>query len=158
MEVLEVQVVKADIWDMRLEVDWIVIPTNIGWTQDGKNVMGAGLAKQAMQRYTGLAERYGAFCRAYGERTPVVPYVRHGLVLFPVKPMAANPSYSWRQDASLELIERSARELALLAPMIDGPVGVPVVGCGNGNLSESDVIPILEAHLKGDQFLLVKFS
>jgi hypothetical protein len=140
-------------------IDWLVVPTNIGWTKAGQNVMGAGIAKEADSRW-GISAPYGAFCRAYGILAPVVPYTAGfdggGLILFPTKPLADDPSYSWRQESSLDLIARSARQLQVLAPMLGGTIGVPLVGCGNGKLREGAVLPILEQFLSGGQFVLIR--
>ncbi len=75
-------------------------------------------------------------------------------MLFPVKPLdALEPNMSWRQEANLTLIERSANQLAHLPG--EDPVAVPLVGCGNGGLDPADVRPILDLKLKGDRFVLV---
>ena len=65
------QEANGDIWNWLSEPHncEVVIPTNIGWKADGSNVMGAGIAKQAILRYgRDIAAWYGAICRAC--RTP----------------------------------------------------------------------------------------
>lgn len=150
---------KGDIWAWA-DDSLVVVPTNVGWRFDGKNVMGAGVAKQAAAKYAGLAVWYGSVCRAFRENTPVVRYFRSAVLCFPVKPMASDPSLSWRQKADLELIARSTRQLAKWQGMMgwEGRVVLPVVGCGNGGLEEAAVMPILRRWLQDDRFVLVRLS
>ncbi len=145
---------KGDLWDWYARGFWIVVTTNIGWDPRSlANNMGAGVALQAAIRFPGLSRQYGELCRELGAATPVTPHLRHRLFLFPVKPLLdlRNPERSWAQDASLNLIERSARELAEHVERmgLKGRVAMAFPGCGNGNASPSDVLPILEHHLSG---------
>ncbi len=143
---------EGDIWRWRNEPHncEIVIPTNIGWRSDGSNVMGAGLAKQAVKLYgKEITEWYGEICQACGPGTPVVVHPDHPLVFFPVKPLNYDePHLSWRSDANLHLIERSAKQLAALRL---GPFAIPMVGCGNGKLSEKDVYPVIHRVFRGEE-------
>lgn len=136
----------------------IVIPTNIGWKSDGSNVMGAGLAKQAVKRYgREIAEWYGAICQACGPHTPVVIHEEEPLIFFPVKPLNYDePHLSWRSKADLALIERSVEQLASLRL---GPFAIPMVGCGNGGLDESDVYPLIQRAFRRDSHVtLVRYE
>lgn len=136
----------------------IVIPTNVGWKADGLNVMGAGLAKQAVKKYgRGIAEWYGAICRACGPNTPVVVHEELPLVFFPVKPLNYDePHLSWRSNADIPLIERSLDQLSKLRL---GPFAIPMVGCGNGGLDESDVYPIIQKTFRHENHVtLVRYG
>lgn len=144
---------KADIWTL-LPGHHIVIPTNVGWKANGANVMGAGLAKDAARRYPELAAWYGAFCKEHAALTSVTSYPAGPLILFPVKKLRMEqPWMSWASEASLDLIERSARQLSELPG--EDPIAVPMVGCGNGGRKPEEVIPILNRYLMGDRYLLV---
>lgn len=134
---------------------WVVIPTNIGWSEAGVNVMGAGLAKQAAARWPGLPVWYGALCKQFGARTPVVANAEYGCVLFPTKPLDANePHLSWKQPSSLHLIEEGLAQLVGLP--VEGDVMVPLLGCGMGRLPESAVLPLMRKYLEADRFILVR--
>lgn len=150
---------RGDIWDWSERGIPIVIPVNIGWNAKGHNIMGRGLARQAAQRYPVLPRFLGLKCTAAREMTPVVWWQQEhtSLLLFPVKPLNfERPWLSWQSDASLALIERSTEQLSrLVAKHSLGMVALPLVGCGNGKLQRSEVLPILEAHL-GDDFTLVE--
>lgn len=166
----------GDLWD-RFEKSFVVVPVNIGWKSSkkgkpGANVMGAGVAAQAVQRVPGLPALYGEFCFRFGAATEVTFDLSSGLVLFPTKPLADNPSMSWKGGSTLELVERSARQLAEMTwmnrktietnsdripPLEDDDVYVPFVGCGNGGLDEGQVIPLLKDILKDDRFVLVQY-
>lgn len=151
--------VSGDIWKLARRLhDHIVVPTNQGYRKNGTNVMGRGLAYQARMRWPDLEMDYGQICMEYGPDTPVTLMRPKGsnprnLILFPVKPLdQAQPWMSWRLPASLVLIERSAMQLRTIAKMLEAgqsgaSIYLPHVGCGNGGLSEEQVIPVLEKQL-----------
>ncbi len=152
--------VHGDIWDYYDPPKTaIVIPTNIGWKNNYENVMGAGLAKEASRRFKNLAYRYGRWCSEYGAEAPTVFAEDLGVILFPTKPLNTRAPYlSWRNSSELPLIEKSLRELVELKPKHPAleTIFVPLVGCGNGGLSESDVLPLMASQLAADCFLLVR--
>lgn len=161
---------------MSMPLDYLVIPTNIGWTKDGRNVMGRGLAKQAAQRCPQLPFDYGEFCQKHRENTPVVLMRPRGqsartFLMFPVKPLnRAAPWLSWQSKADILLIDRSLEQLKQLIEEMQkskrarsklpaaGPhpqhsdavstnIYIPDVGCGNGLLSVDLVRPLIVKHL-----------
>lgn len=140
--------VQGDIWRWARENNAeVVIPTNLGWKASGENVMGRGLAAQCVDRYPDVPAWYGAICQACGPFTPTTVHPEHGLIFFPTKPLNYDePHLSWRGQSSIKLIRRSVMQLARLRL---GPVAIPLVGCGNGNLREMDVMPIVRDVLKG---------
>lgn len=154
----------GSIWTHHNEGGWIVIPTNVGWKKDGTNPMGAGLAKIASDQFPGLAEWYGQKCQNFREKTAVLPYKKGKLFLFPTKKLATQPWMSWQQDSCPDLIKISAEQLVLWldifktkgTPIIK-KVGVPLVGCDNGNLHRKQVLPILRKYLD-DRFVLIERS
>jgi len=116
--------------------------------------MGRGVAKQATEKYQMLSSWYGWRCKAMADNELTRLYRYRDLVLFPVKPLdRLMPHMSWRQPASLELVEKSTIQLASFMGM--DKVALPLVGCGNGRLDSRDVLPILQKHLKDDRFLLI---
>lgn len=146
--------VIGDIWDWHATHP-IVVPTNIGWTRRGLNVMGRGVALQASMKFPYLSDWYGKACMAHREGTPVVYHPAYRLLLFPVKPLdCARPWESWAADADHRLIERSAEQLSRFSDQL-GTIALPLVGCGNGGLLREDVVPILEEYLH-DSFVLVE--
>lgn len=146
----------GDLWDYE-ETHLLVIPTNIGWTQGGANVMGRGLALQAAKKYPDFPLWYGKVCRQLGSLTPVLKYPKAPLIAFPVKPLnQKSPWFSWKSGADLRLIETSAEILKSSATELGWEkVAVSMVGCGNGGLEMSEVRPILDRHLSDDRFVLV---
>jgi len=142
----------GDIWSLT-ETHDIVIPTNIGFKHDYQAVMGAGLAKQCLERYSKTDTRgrnwvalwYGRICAACGPWTPVSIHPLHPLVMFPIKPMNYDdPGLSWRNPSAIGLIERSAYQLATLRL---GPVAMPMIECEYGGLTEDVVVTTLERAL-----------
>ena len=154
--------ITGDLWTFHQEGRWVVITTNIGWKKDGSNPMGAGVAKKAADLYEDLPLWYGKKCKKYTTNTAVQVYKPGRLFLFPTKALDENkPWMSWNQDSSLQLIRRSAKQLAavvdVLGNKIFGDIGIPLVGCQNGNLRRKDVLPILREHLN-DRFVLIELN
>jgi hypothetical protein len=152
----------GDIWTYHAEGRWIIITTNIGWKKDGCNPMGAGTARQAADKYSELPAWYGEKCRKFRENTAVTPYRPGRLLLFPTKPLdSGQPWLSWQQNADLNLIRRSAKQLAVCVRLLRergsflSKIGVPLVGCQNGNLRRAAVLPILQEYLD-DHFVLLE--
>lgn len=145
----------GNIWDFHPE-HYVVVPTNIGWTHDGYNVMGAGVAKQASYRFPKLAKIYGGFCQEHGSIAGILVLDDFHLIMFPVKPLDdEHPELSWKRPATTGMITDSAEELSKLKSL--DKVALPLVGCGNGGLDESEVLPILREYLD-DRFTLVRYQ
>lgn len=131
---------EMDIWDAPAGA-WIGIPTNGTVKKNGALVMGAGVAAQALERFLDLDKVLGRSVEARGN----LPFYFYGMYSrhifsFPVKP-------HWRQSADLELIRKSARDLAVVAghPVhVNETFYLPRPGCGNGRLLWSDVKPVIE--------------
>lgn len=155
---------KIDIGDIWEYNRFKVVPTNLGWRNDGHNVMGRGVAKQAAKKYPGLTKWYGKRCQEMAKLNSNGPCLQfyQDLILFPVKPlMLTVPHLSWQQKADLGLVRNSIIQLAEWH-RLPGPshnrVVLPLVGCGNGGLSPYDVLPIMFEYLANDDFTLVLTS
>ena len=148
-----IQTERGNIWDCE-STHLLVIPTNIGYKADGRNVMGRGLALQAAKRHREFALWYGRICQDKGAKTPVVRFGKTALIAFPVKPLNPNaPWLSWKSHADLSLIERSVRQLSQFPGK--EPIMVPLVGCGNGQLDMGEVRPILDRYLSDERYTLI---
>jgi hypothetical protein len=126
--------------------------------------MGAGTAKVAAEKCPELPGWYGRKCKTYKGETAVTVYKPGRMFLFPTKPLDEDqPWLSWKNDADLNLIKRSAKQLAALVTELTSrgsfftKIGVPLVGCQNGNLNRRDVVPILKEFLD-DRFVLLERS
>lgn len=142
--------IEGNIWDYYNEGFFIVVTTNLGWKKNGHNVMGAGIAKQAANKFRWLPKNYGKFCKTHGHRGAIYVFTRARLIMFPTKPLIwKTPWLSWNQDSDLELIDQSCKQLRkfLLATKKQIKVAMPYPGCGNGGLDRGEVRPILERHL-----------
>ncbi len=146
---------KGNIWSWLDKGYLVTVPTNIGWTKRGHNVMGRGIAAQAKARFPELPGIYGEMCRHMVARGPEVRFWGP-LVLFPVKALnLETPHLSWQAPALPDLIEQSTIQLAEWTNPGER-VAIPMVGCGNGGLQEEFVLTILEHYLDDDRFLLVR--
>jgi len=123
----------GDIWEYA-ETAVIAITTNGSLTRDRRAVFGRGVARQAVSRFPGLAEKLGSLLAEQGSH---VFDLGCGIVSFPVEETA------WSQP-DLRIIARSAEELRLLADRSGWlRLFVPRPGCGGGGLAWKEVQPLL---------------
>lgn len=124
--------VYGDAWTIRKDYTFLAITTNGIIKQNGKAVMGRGIAAEAKYRYPNIAYKLGELLLKQGNRIHVLA---PDLISFPVK-------HHWAEKADIRLIEASARELmARLGE--DETVLLPRPGCGNGGLNWKDVKKVL---------------
>lgn len=141
----------GDMWGAYATADLFLITTNATVTARGTLVMGRGIARQARDRFPGLAEALGQhilnICGGPSAslRTGLGEY---GLLISPRWPAAKLGTFQVKQHysqlASLELIRHSTT--ALCAWCIKHPTATVVVnfpGIGNGCLRREAVLPII---------------
>jgi len=130
-------------WSVYDDADLFLITTNSTIRRDGRLVMGRGIARQARDRFPGLAGAFGrqilSCCGNQGE---------YGLLVSPRWPEAKLGAYQvkrhYGQPANLELVRHSTT--ALCAWCADHPealVHLNFPGVGNGRLQREDVLPIV---------------
>lgn len=138
----------TSLWDE--PADAKCITTNGFIKNNGNLVMGAGVAGQAQARYPRFPKLAGEWVKRYGNHVFIfdsendlrdyndpIDNCRY-YITFPVK-------HVWYEKAELDLIERSAKELMHVIDKIAAKkVLLPLPGCGNGQLSWTDVRPVLE--------------
>lgn len=112
-----------------------VITTNLCQKADGSAVMGAGLAKYAASILPDLPAAYGEYLRTCEGSFPV--FFRFPFLLVPTK-------IHWKLKSPLRLVQSSILVIAFFADLRkDLVISVPKMGCRNGGLKESDVMPFL---------------
>lgn len=141
--------VQGDLW--ATDAENIALTTNGATRRDGSAVMGAGIAKQAVQRCPGIDRALGALLREIGNRVHYLgTWNGKGLWSFPTK-------HSWSEDSEPELIQQSALQLCAYmnarAPE-KARVALPRPGCLNGNLRWPDVRKVLAPVFKSDAFVI----
>lgn len=144
------KIIKADIWDYYAKGYHVVVPTN-GWiNHDGMNPMGKGIALQARRLFSKIEYCLGAKLKRHGNH--VFYWERQKLFTFPTKE-------NWRDDAKLELIDQSCRELKkYIGVFPDVNIVMPKIGCGWGRLSWEQVKPVVEKYfgeLTEEKFVIV---
>lgn len=116
----------GDLWDFHKQGVWCCITTNGMVRQDGRAVMGRGVAYQAAINYPALPLKLGWHISEVGNH--VCAFLEYRLFSFPVK-------YHWREKADTGLIIQSAQELMrYVANLRLSKVILPRPGCGNGKL------------------------
>lgn len=141
--------VTGNLWTYPADVR--VITTNGTVKVNGECVMGRGCAREAKMRHPTIPKVLGDGLKRIGNHVQHLWGDTKGNIIFsfPVK-------HDWRQKADLELIARSALELAMALP--DRlTVVLPRPGCGNGHLDWKDVQPIL-APILDDRFHVITFK
>ena len=132
----------ANIWSLK---GVPVIPTNGVVNPRGYAVMGAGLAKQASERYPDLPALLGLHLTKHGNTVCWFP--KYNLITFPTKE-------HWKDKSPLGLLETSTlkvRELARKLNPIDNPILIPRVGCGLGGLNwDRQVKPMILEYLHSE--------
>lgn len=129
-------VVSEDLW-AGPTTTWRVVPTNLDVRRDGTAVMGAGVARQAAERFPGLSARYGAFLKGCGSGLFCDQESR--VICLPTK-------IHWQQDSHRELVARGLRLLrtyAIFHP--EEEIRLPLVGAGFGKLPAADVHQLIQA-------------
>lgn len=145
---------------MRLDeadVDAIVIPTNWCLNSRGHAIMGAGVARQAKQRWPDLPARLGRLMVTATTHThpcvglfAVGPNLTERVITFPTK-------HDWRKPADIDLIRRCLPELVSIADSCPSwtTVALPRLGCGLGQLDWVVQVRPLLADLLDDRFVVV---
>ena len=134
----------GNMWSIWSKTDLFLITTNSFVKHTGQLVMGAGIARQARDRFPGLDTTLGQAiretCGHLGEYglfiSPRWPATRLGL--FQVK-------RHWSTDAILDLIHQSADQLTQWASTHpDCRIDLNFPGIGNGRLSPDQVLPVIK--------------
>ena len=143
------KIVKGDIWDWYEEYNHtICITTNGIIRNNGKLVMGAGIALDASDKIKGLDTTLGRLVKWYGNKPFYLPDIN--IMSFPTK-------CHWRDPSFLNLIIKSAELIKEMAEFYELPIIYsPVPGCSNGGLDKGLVLPALAKVWDSDKFIIVE--
>jgi hypothetical protein len=138
--------IYGNLWDYYGKADTAIAITTNGFVKgNGECVMGRGCAQEAKNRLPGIQYDLGAKIKQYGN---YVFRLAEGLYSFPVK-------HNWWEEADINLIIRSCKEISVLAT--ESIIVIPRPGCGCGKLSYDIVQPALERELD-DRFNIITFN
>ena len=143
------QLVHGNMWRVWDKADLFLITTNSTVRDDGRLVMGRGIAKEACSRFSqfDIAMQFGQWILRF---CPDRPY---GLIVSPLwtsnsarKLGCFQVKHHWSEPASLELIQLSTNQLIHLAQHYpDKQMHLNFPGVGNGKLTTKEVLPIISA-------------
>ena len=154
---MEIDMLRAigDIFVVEPKDGWIVIPTNVGWREDGRNVMGAGLAKLASARYRSLPLDYGRWCQTYEDEIYVDS--DNKIICAPSKALVrSQPWASWKGKSDRATIRNSFVQLKnWVGSHTDDVVKLPLFGAGCGGLPVRECIEMTEEADFPDSVILV---
>jgi len=146
--------IYGDMWSQKCHAVCITTNGIVYKGDDGERraVMGAGVARQARERFPGIDKLLASCIIKDGNRVHLLvesggalPY---SLIAFPTK-------HNWRDPSPIGLIVESSKQLKLLADAKKWTqVILPKPGCRNGGLRWEDVKPIIEPFLD-DRFFII---
>jgi hypothetical protein len=162
--------IKGNIWDFIGIADGLVIPINLCMRNE-KNVMGAGLAKELLERFPDIDhsiywvyDNFGTYVHIMCSFPDAYSFNWTRVLTFPTKPawirvknskLNVLPKYrnkvkpgtdipGWMGYSDLGLIKKSSQQLRNFISTVNWQrVIMPKVGCGYGGLSWKDVKEIL---------------
>ena len=136
----------GNLWDFH-HMGPVCITTNGVIKANGELVMGAGIARQAKERYPLLPRKIAEAVQLYGNNTYYFP--DENIFSFPTK-------NHWKDKSDIELIIKSAHQLIDLMNSMHIPrVYMTKPGCGNGGLDWQTVSPILMKIFSDSRFVVV---
>lgn len=147
--------ITGDIWDYYNNGSRIVIPTNLTLDSRGRAVMGAGLAKEARNKYRDLPKLLGDHIKSCG----CMLNFDNPIFIYPTdcKIICLATKRHWRGKSDIELIKNGLINLDSSLYLLDirSNIYLPRLGCGLGGLDwEKEVKPELEK-LLDDRFIIV---
>lgn len=140
----------GDLWESGKN-QVVCITTNSIVKRDGTAIMGAGIAKQARDKFEGIDTVLGNMINRHGNKVHDLGYWdSYRIIAFPTK-------NDWRKPSELSLIEKSAIQLSAFANLqgLNGiSIYLPRPGVGYGQLKWGQVKPVIEQYLD-DRFIVV---
>lgn len=145
---------NADLWKTDFQVRCVT--TNGMVVNGGRNPMGGGVAREAVDRYPGMDYTLGSFIKLMGNHVFILLMekdYKSFVVSFPTIEQLGN-------GASIQTIIRSCVELNKMADAFGWTnIGLPRPGAGLGGLDwESQVKPICEKYFLDDRVVLLDRS
>src|SRR5690349_11360263 len=67
---VDVREATGDIWTFSADIR--CIPTNATYRRDGRAVMGAGLAKELVEKFPGIDRELGTMLKIHGSKTRII--------------------------------------------------------------------------------------
>jgi hypothetical protein len=139
-----VQLVTGDLWGELGKAQLLLVTTNSTLSYRGGLVMGAGVARQARDRFPELPGIFADQCWQFGfPRYGVLP----GAVYGGTRVGAFQTKLHWRDPSPLDLIAESTAKLAAWIQRFDHGqrVALAFPGIGHGSLRVDQVLPIIES-------------
>ncbi len=139
----------GDIFTCPRQNDAICVTTNGMIKNNGKAVMGAGIAKIFDQKFN-VSGVLADNLKATGNHAYDLGIYGNGFHIFSL-PTKDN----WHNDSKIELIEQSCHELVNLMNRLNlNKCYLPLPGCACGHLNPDNVIPLI-IQILDDRFVLV---
>lgn len=132
---------------LKISSDAMCVTTNGIIRNDGKAVMGAGVARLFRDTFNGIDDILAAHIIRNGCVVGII-YKDPCIIAFPTK-------YDWKDKSSMSLIVSSAHQLVKLVDILQfSKVTIPRPGCSNGGLYWPDVRSKIE-NILDDRFVIL---
>lgn len=152
------ELITQDIWILpNGPADGIGITTNGIWKADGRAVMGAGMARQAAERFSCLPQALGFSLRKYGNQCFYFGMLQDKITGDCIKVVTFPTKYHWRDKSDMGLILRSCEQAMKICDKY-GILNLYLTrpGCGHGGLDwETQVKPAISGILD-DRLIIVE--
>lgn len=138
--------------------DAICITTNGDLRKNGSGIMGAGIARQARNKWPELEETLGRLIHFHGNKTNILMHhERSELKNPPPYSILCLPTKnSWRSPSDLDLIRNSLQRLVYITTQRNWTrVCLTRPGCGLGGLNWETQVKSLCSSLLDDRFVIV---
>jgi hypothetical protein len=129
--------------------DAICVTTNGVIKQNGKNVMGAGCALDAKNKFKGIDLKLGNLIKQNGNIVQIIMEYPKPIVAFPTK-------NNYWEKSDVNLIKQSLNQLITLTDKMKWKkVVLPRPGCNNGGLSWFGLIKPLLEQILNERFYVI---
>ena len=167
---------SQDIWVEYQKGHYVCIATNGGWDKNGLNVMGAGMARQAADRFRNIRKDYGSWLQNHprmAESAHAITDVEiisdenlsrycNRLIFVCTKPLQSRdlPHLSWNAPCKMETIRENCVQMEIAANSVSlqlHPIQTTLLGTGCGGLDPKEVFEVMN-ELLSDRFMLTDIA
>jgi len=140
----------GDIWDLHDQGFYVVVPCSLSVSKKtGLAAMNSGVAREAVERFPDLPQRYG---NAVNNGKVYVVFGDYRLIMMPTR-MYYISGKAYDLDNIRIDINMVINGLKMIAPITRENIAIPLMGCGYGEANPGFLFPILSK--LGNNFTLV---
>ena len=132
------KIIEDSIWNKIDDLDYICITTNSILNSKKELVMGAGIAKEAKNRYPSLPKEFGKKILEKGYEGKF-----YGIIVY-AKFLAFQTKIHYKDNSPLDLVKKSCEYLKIAADLNKNLIfGLPFPAVTNGGRTYEEILPIV---------------